>query len=244
MCTLTVLREPARLTITMNRDDSGTRLEAPPALWKAEPRFAAPKDLQAGGTWIGVNALGLTACLLNRYDAAPAGQTSRGSIVLEAMREGTPEAAAARLTSLTLSSFSPFTCLLINLDHGVRLDWNGHAVSRMALDTHGALMLTSSSWRYDEVQQQRAKLFDSIWAQPDANKDQLADFHCRRDEAHQRWMPMMQREVSETKSITQVTLAQEGATMRYWTRASAITRQLSDPDKEIRLSREHRFATV
>jgi uncharacterized protein with NRDE domain len=66
----------------MNRDDLADRPEAAPAEWpSAKPAFVAPKDLQAGGTWIGVNDHGVIACLLNRYDAAPAGHISRRSIV-------------------------------------------------------------------------------------------------------------------------------------------------------------------
>ncbi|MCX7356739.1 MAG: NRDE family protein [Alphaproteobacteria bacterium] len=228
--------------ITMNRDDSGARPEAPPELWRCDPVFAAPKDLQAGGTWIGVNALGVTACLLNRYDAAPTGRVSRGGIVIEAMRSTTPDAAADQLTSLALLDFSPFTCLLISRDGAVRVDWNGQAATRVALNTQRPLMLTSSSWQYEDVSRRRSALFEARCASEHASADQLAAFHCQSEEAHERWMPMMRREASETKSITRVVLTDRAATMQYWTRANAIACNLSSPESETSVARARGFA--
>ena len=237
MCTLTILRENERLLVTMNRDDIATRAEAAPSLWpNADPVFAAPKDLQAGGTWIGVNAHGVIACLLNRYDAAPAGRTSRGAIVLTAMRAASVEDACATLSALDHSAYSPFTCVIADRRGAARLDWTGSRFDRSDLPIGPDAMLTSSSWQFDEVKAQREALFREIWSNGESASDRLAAFHCRRESAHDSWAPMMQRPQSQTKSITQIELTPIAAEMRYWTRDTAISNELAAPDTSIRLS--------
>lgn len=236
MCTLTILREADRLLVTMNRDDVGAREEAPPTLWpNTQPAFAAPKDMQAGGTWIGVNAHGVIACLLNRYDAAPVGRASRGSVVLEAIRRASLEAACGALSALDHNAYSPFTCLVVDRGGAARLDWTGAHFERADLPPESEVMLTSSSWRLDEVRAQREALFREIWSNGDSESDRVAKFHSQRVSAHDAWAPMMQRPMSQTKSVTQVELTSLGAEMRYWTRDAAISRKLAEPDTVIRV---------
>ncbi len=237
MCTLTILRESNRLLVTMNRDDIAERQEAPPAHWpNAQPAFVAPRDLQAGGTWIGVNGHGVVACLLNRYDAAPVGRMSRGSIVIEAMRGSTIEAARNALAGLDHGAFSPFTCLVIGQSSAMRLDWTGGRLEHGDLPaTDNNIMVTSSSWQFDKVKAQREALFQEIWSNGGDAAGNVATFHAQRVNAHDAWAPMMQRPQSETKSVTQVELSSLGAEMRYWTRDAAIDRRLTFPATSIRL---------
>ncbi len=237
MCTLTILRDEGRVLVTMNRDDLAGRPEAAPAEWpSAKPTFVAPKDLQAGGTWIGVHADGVIACLLNRYDRAPVGRTSRGSIVLEAMRNVSVDDACNALKALDHTAYSPFTCNLVGYDSSTRLDWTGaHLKHTDLLATGDIIMVTSSSWQFDEVKAPREGLFRRVWANGDAGADRIATFHSRRNSAHDAWAPMMQRPQSQTKSVTQVEVTAHGAEMRYWTRDAAIARQLAAPDASLRI---------
>jgi len=237
MCTLTIVREQDRVLVTMNRDDAATRPEAPPNFWpNAEPSFVAPKDLLAGGTWIGVNARSIVACLLNRYDSAPNGRTSRGSIVTEAMRAASVEGACHMLTALDHSAYSPFTCVVVGHGATARLDWTGAELTLSDLPAvRNAIMLTSSSWRFDEVKARRNALFEATWANERDTTDRLAAFHCRRESRRDAWAPMMRRPHSCTKSITQVELRSHDAEMRYWTRETAIQNKLTSPDCAARI---------
>jgi hypothetical protein len=236
MCTLTIVREGRRVLVTMNRDDVAARVEAPPRHWpNGEPAFAAPRDLQAGGTWIGVNAHGVIACLLNRYDAAAVGRTTRGQIVIEAMRGATMETANGVLAALDHRAYSPFTCLLITNDSATRLDWTGSTFDRTDLACADRTMATSSSWQSEEVRAQREALFRQIWSDAGTTADKIAAFHTRRVDAHDAWAPMMLRPTTQTKSITQVELTPHGAEMRYWTREAAVTSKLSAPETSIRV---------
>lgn len=235
MCTLTLLREQDRVLVTMNRDDVAHRLEAAPAIWpNAKPTFVAPRDLQAGGTWIGANVNGVVACLLNRYDAAPQGRTSRGAIVLEAMRGANVGEARNALSALDHSAYSPFTCVVIGSDGAARVDWTGAALKHAELPlTDEAIMMTSSSWQFDAVKARREALFRSVWSNGKDTADRVATFHSRRESAHDAWAPMMHRAQSQTKSVTQVELSARGAEMRYWTRDAAIENRLTTPDATV-----------
>src|SRR5262245_28505359 len=109
MCTVSIVQSGQRLLLTMNRDDAPARKEAgPTARQLGGSVFSAPTDLAANGTWIGVNAYGLAACLLNRYDPAPAGIVSRGLVVLDVMNAVDLASAIGRLNGLPLQNFSPF----------------------------------------------------------------------------------------------------------------------------------------
>src|SRR3989304_5509280 len=53
------------LVVGMNRDESANRPSEPPSLREGDPVLVAPRDLAAGGTWIGANANGLLLALSN-----------------------------------------------------------------------------------------------------------------------------------------------------------------------------------
>jgi hypothetical protein len=236
MCTLTILRENGRVLVTMNRDDVATREEAPPQLWpNTDPEFIAPRDVQAGGTWIGVNRHGVIACLLNRYDAAPKGKQSRGGIVIEAMRGSSIEASVSAVNSLELGAYSPFTCVVVAQRGAARLDWDGACIRRGDFATGAEIvMATSSSWRVEEVKAQREALFQDMMSNGGDAAGNLAAFHSRRVPEGEAWAPMMLRPQSQTKSVTQIELAPGVADMRYWTREAAIARKLKTPERRLR----------
>jgi uncharacterized protein with NRDE domain len=237
MCTLSIIRDAKSVTVTMNRDDAAARTEAPPSLWPvAKIAFAAPKDLQAGGTWIGVNAHGVIACLLNRYDPAPPARASRGAIVLEAMNAINVEGAYSTLAALDHALYAPFTCMLIDLAGASRFDWTGSMASRTDVDSDDHAMVTSSSWQFDEVSAKRRGLFDMLRETESDAVARIAAFHSHRDSTRDTWAPMMQREHSETKSVTQIELSGEAAEMRYWSRHGAIARGLTAPDTVVRFA--------
>lgn len=236
MCTLSIVRDAKGVTVTMNRDDAASRPEAPPSLWPStKVAFAAPKDLQADGTWIGVNGHGVIACLLNRYDAAPLGRTSRGAIVVEAMTATNVESAYSALAALDHASYAPFTCVLIDRDRAGRLDWTGSTVSRTDLDTKDHAMLTSSSWQFDEVSAKRRDFFQTLRETESDAVARIAAFHSHRDITRDAWAPMMRRPHSETKSVTQVALTDQAPEMRYWSRDAAIARKLRAPETVVRI---------
>ncbi len=117
MCTLIVLD---RITpgyprgVASHRDEFYSRPAAPPARVDPEqdrPPFVAPQDLEAGGTWMGVNASGLFVGLTNRPVATPRkDKRSRGLLVRDALAHSTPSEVERELGD-SLNGYNPFHLL-------------------------------------------------------------------------------------------------------------------------------------
>jgi uncharacterized protein with NRDE domain len=219
----------------MNRDDAAARVEAPPRLQRISGVvYAAPVDAQSGGTWIAVNAHGVAACLLNRYDDAAVGAWSRGQIVPAAMSACDAEGAAAIVHRMERERFAPFTCVLLSARQAFRMEWNGARLETAPVRAALPWMMTSSSWRLQEVRKQRDALFRNVVVSAtDAPETAVSAFHTARNPEHDCWAPMMLRDASETKSITQIALHGDECELRYWSRASALARGLTEPDVSI-----------
>ncbi|NIP44972.1 MAG: hypothetical protein GWN21_00565 [Gammaproteobacteria bacterium] len=77
-----------RLVVAANRDEFYARATAPAGFWDEAPGVLAGRDLEAGGTWLGVSRGGRFAALTNYRggDVAGAGAPSRGHLVSEYLR--------------------------------------------------------------------------------------------------------------------------------------------------------------
>jgi len=73
------------LVVAANRDEFFARPTAPAAFWKDAPQVLAGRDLDAGGTWMGVTRAGRFAALTNFRDPAQnrGGAPSRGGLVAQ-----------------------------------------------------------------------------------------------------------------------------------------------------------------
>lgn len=140
MCTLIVLHRcvPGRpLVVAANRDEFLDRPAEEPALrFSRTGPIVAPLDLEAGGTWVGVNARGVFAGLTNlRSTAERPGdrqsavttieraskerrQTnkpelrSRGEVVMMALESESAEHAVHTLSNLEVEAYNPFQLLV------------------------------------------------------------------------------------------------------------------------------------
>ena len=96
MCTLILLWRVADrydLVLGMNRDELTTRPSEPPMFLDGSPAVVAPRDRQAGGTWVGASGNGLVMALSNRRGRASTSARSRGLLLLDALRSPTIPAA-------------------------------------------------------------------------------------------------------------------------------------------------------
>jgi len=74
--------------------------------------FVAPQDLDAGGTWMGVNSEGVFVGLTNRPVAAkPASARSRGLLVLDALRAASAALVADEADRQRGERYAPFNLL-------------------------------------------------------------------------------------------------------------------------------------
>ncbi|GAA0356678.1 NRDE family protein [Bowmanella denitrificans] len=87
------------LLIAANRDEFHARPTTPSGFWPAAPGILAGKDLQAGGTWMGVSEDGRVAALTNIREPSQhkANSPSRGHLVSGYLTNTTPQDYAAAL---------------------------------------------------------------------------------------------------------------------------------------------------
>ena len=118
MCTMIILRRPGHdwpVLIAANRDEMADRpWSAPGGHWPDYPGVVAGRDHIANGSWLGINAYGVTAAVLNRYGAlGPVpDKRSRGELVLEALDHADACLAAGALSALNGHAYRPFNMLI------------------------------------------------------------------------------------------------------------------------------------
>ena len=118
MCTIVLLRRPGDgwpLMLAANRDEMLTRAALPPGRhWPDQPEVIAGQDLEAGGTWLGLNDRGLVAAISNRRGSlGPApGMRSRGALPLKALAHDSAVRAAADLAELDVGLYRPFNLVI------------------------------------------------------------------------------------------------------------------------------------
>jgi uncharacterized protein with NRDE domain len=113
MCTLLVatrLWRDVPLLIAANRDEALARASSgPQRSVERGMTLVAPRDLEAGGTWLGLNAKGVFVAITNRHNAVRNdGARSRGQLVLDALVEPTVEAAVRRIGVTDPLAYNPF----------------------------------------------------------------------------------------------------------------------------------------
>ena len=116
MCTLALYsRVGARvpLLVAANRDEFFERPTAPPRVVSYDPWVVGGRDLAAGGTWLGLNELGLVAGLLNRRSLAghDPSRKSRGILTLRVLQCRSLEEVEELLAAEEGWDYNPFTLL-------------------------------------------------------------------------------------------------------------------------------------
>lgn len=118
MCTLILLDRVVPqipVIVAANRDEYLARPAAPPTRFGAidgRPAFAAPHDLEAGGTWMGINEHGVFVGLTNRPVAQkPTGMRSRGLLVVDVLAGHSAGSAADQFERQRNARYAPFNLL-------------------------------------------------------------------------------------------------------------------------------------
>jgi uncharacterized protein with NRDE domain len=100
-----------RLVVAGNRDELHSRPARGLARWDKADHLLAGKDLQSGGSWLGVSENGRFAAVTNLrgYDPPVAGRISRGSLVTDFLLN---EGVYADPAKADLSQFNPFNLII------------------------------------------------------------------------------------------------------------------------------------
>lgn len=226
---MTVHRASSLISLTMNRDEVLTRgPEVPPAVYRAEggPAWMGPRDSDRGGTWIGVNEWGVTACLHNAYlpgeSLAPDPGTpyrSRGEIIPELLRRGEFAAAVDWLEhGMEPGRYPSFSLYVIGREGGNQFHWRRREGLEVGPIEGEWNVFSSSGWDSAEVIAWRERAFRDWLRGGRVMRGPLPVFHLVQEPGHEERSPLMRRSWSATRSVTQVDVDFDHGriTMRYW----------------------------
>lgn len=214
MCTVSWLHEDGGYQLLCNRDELFTRREAEPprAVTISGVRVIAPRDGEAGGSWISVNEYGVALCLLNGTGrAVDSPSRSRGSLLMNAAGSSNAHDACDQVYRHDLRDVAPFT--LLALEPGMRpavVEWNGEE-SRLSLDASSLMPLTSSSVNAPRVRARRLELLGRHGRDLAA----LRAFHRCHDGHPSADSPCMHRPDAATVSFSHVTVDRDSIQFQY-----------------------------
>jgi uncharacterized protein with NRDE domain len=132
-----------RLLLAGNRDEFHARPTAPLAPWDDGSGIIAGRDLEAGGTWLGVDGRGRCALVTNVRDLRhPHDGLSRGLLASDYLRGDAGAVAHAQALQATASAYRPFNLLLFDAQ---ACAWTGNLPRvRMALPSPGVHVLSNA----------------------------------------------------------------------------------------------------
>lgn len=235
MCTLSWLPEPDGYTLWHNRDERRSRppAESPAAVRRGELAALTPRDPEGGGTWIGVNELGLTLGIANLYPPEgvavagmpPPGLVSRGRIVDDLLAATDPADAARRLGGMDLGVFAPFTLAVLGPQTLPELHrWDGERLASSTVEGAGLLLTSSGAGR--RVEELRREVYERHAPGPLPAAELIEALH--RSELPELGPDSfcMHREEAGTVSLTRVEVRGDVARMIYTPGAPCRTRPL------------------
>ena len=121
MCTLAIYFQTipeTPLLVAANRDEFLDRASTEPRPIAAAPWVVAGQDLEAGGTWFGVNQHGMVVGLLNRRSAVgpdPA-RRSRGLLCLEILQRDSVDSAVRQVRREDPLTYNGFNLLIADAE--------------------------------------------------------------------------------------------------------------------------------
>lgn len=199
MCTLTWNRvSSTHLEIYFNRDELKTRpvADAPTRFNSGDSSFLSPRDPKGGGTWMLANDQGVVICLLNKWELEGrviGDPLSRGRLVWSMARAKSPDEVATKLIQLT--RYQAFTLAVFSPAGDVCWEWTGDELAQSEMPE----MLTSSSFRFEEVSAARRASFSSGL--------RGVDFHASPQEPPSPYSVRMNRPDAQTWSRSRVLIS-------------------------------------
>jgi uncharacterized protein with NRDE domain len=149
----------SRLIVAANRDEYFGRPAAPAGFWDDHPNVLAGRDLEAGGTWLGVTLDGRFAALTNYRNPADrkTGAPSRGALVSDFLTGRTAPEEYARQVEGRAKDYNGFSLLVADAQSMFFFSNRGGPARRVAPGVHGlSNHLLDTPW--PKVERAKAKL--------------------------------------------------------------------------------------
>ncbi len=157
------MRKGHPLIVAANRDEFHARPASAAAWWKDHPAILAGRDLEAGGTWMGLARSGRFAAVTNfRGAREPRARESRGALVTAALSGPPPAALVAALEPLA-AGYSGFNLLAGDSSELWSLSNRGGGVRKLSPGVYG---LGNTLLDAPEVAEAKEAFADAIEAAP------------------------------------------------------------------------------
>ena len=168
------------LVLAANRDEFHQRPTAEADFWEDAPEVLAGRDLQAGGTWLGVNRGGRFAAVTNyREPTEPTlpGNRSRGNLVSEFLMSRVPPSGYAEAVQRQAEEYQGFNLLVGNRDSLAYVSNRGDGTIAVEPGVHGlSNHLLDTGWpKVVAGRETLAKLLDEETVEPESLFELLAD---------------------------------------------------------------------
>ena len=150
MCSIVVVRgtwADTPLLICANRDE---QLDRPSEGLRrrtfGERQCISPKDLQAGGTWLGTNDQHLFVGITNRFSGPPdKRRLSRGKLVLSALQAQSASHATELIQTHPATHYNPCHLIFTSTEETIALVNNGNSWERHDIE-HAVTIVTERSY--------------------------------------------------------------------------------------------------
>ena len=229
MCTVTFIARRHGYALGMNRDEKLARVKAlPPALLQLGNYRALHPSEPGGGTWVGVNAAGVTLALINWYsihDRVSGPTNSRGEVVKRAFPSDSARMVNVALAHEPLARVNPFRLIGVfpAQQAVVEWRWNLRHLERLEHDWRTRHWASSG---FDEPGAQRARgvvFRQAMQGKTVGRLDWLQRLHRSHGPERGPYSVCMHREDAATVSYTEITVSRKTATLRYTPGAPCCT---------------------
>jgi uncharacterized protein with NRDE domain len=127
------------LVFAGNRDEAYARPSAAARFWADDPEIFGGKDLDKGGTWLGVTRSGRLAAVTNYRDGAAARTPprSRGELAADFLRGADSPRAYLEGVAARASDYGGFTLIVTDLQRMCWISNRGGGIGEVAPGVHG-----------------------------------------------------------------------------------------------------------
>lgn len=151
------------LVLAANRDEFHARPSAPLEFWADAPEILAGRDLENGGTWLGISRRHRVAAVTNVRgpEAEPAGLLSRGWLPRDFLLGDLPAMEHARQLCELAANYRRFNLVLF--DHGTCAYVTNHPEPRCERIPPGLVSISNGSLASDWPKMRAASVGMRIW---------------------------------------------------------------------------------
>lgn len=207
------------LIIAANRDEAYARMAASAVFWGDHPHIFAGRDLEKGGTWLGITRDGRIAAVTNyRAGYVPKdAPRSRGELVSRFLIGSDSAAGYLAQVAAHGDEYNGFSAIAGDLDALYFLSNRGHGVERISRGVHGlSNHLLDTPW--PKVERGKQAMHDLLHVGEHALVAGLFDFLADRTPARDQLLPDTGVGLQRERELSPAFISGE----RYGTRASTL----------------------